>query len=197
MLAQMISKLDHAVLEIALIDAFCDMCIHEGEEFTEELKDYLKSIDDKTNTEEQDNAFFELSMPYIQNSIERYSSTIIEAEQKEIVTGSDKNELARAKAGAVGADTLKQLKTKGRDLAKKELSESEEAKIWEGVVGDVVSAAKEGVKKAANKSVIVGKSLGKAIPIGIAAAAKNFQKNLKGFKIPADKVPDGKAPSAS
>lgn len=192
-----ISRLDRTILELALIDAFCDMCLYEGEEFIKDLEIYLETVNNQTNTEEQDIAFLELSMPYVENSIEKYSSTISESEQKEFVTGSDKNELKRAKVGGVGADALRQAKTVGRTLAKKELTEAEEIKIWEGVVGDMVSAAKEGVKKAANKSLIVGKSLGKAIPVGVAAAAKNFQKNLKGFKIPADKVPDGKSPSAS
>ena len=148
-----------------------------------------------TNTEEQDNAFLELSMPYVQNSIEKYSSTISEGAQKEVTVGADKNTLKPNIL--VGADILKQAKTNSRALAKKELTEAEEIKLWEGVAGDMINAAKEGVKKAANKSLIVGKSLGKAIPAGVAAAAKNFQKNLKGFKVPKGKLPDGKSPSAS
>lgn len=186
MLTEVIRKLDRAVLEIALIDAFCDLCFYEGEEFTQDLINYLNEVDNGTNTEEQDNAFFEISMPYVEKSLMIYSSTINEG-IPEVTVGADKNTLEKAKAGAVGAEILTQMKHKSRELAKEKLTEAE---LFEGLGRDMIEAAKEGTKKAGAVAFKTGKALADATKVGVVTGAKQFKKNLLGFKVPKGETPN-------
>lgn len=186
MLTKVISELENSILELALVDAFSDMCFYEGEELTAELESYLKDVEEGTNTEEQDNVFFELSMPYIEHSIMIYGKEIYEG-INEMTTGADKN-IVKAKA-LVGADGTSQLHDKNRNnLLKmvnkqKPLTEAEEIQIWEGISKTIFPAAKAGIEKAKVGLIKTGKTLANTVKSGI-LSSKLFAKNLKGFKIP-------------
>jgi hypothetical protein len=198
MLTEVISKLDRAVLELALIDAFTDMCFYEGEEFTAELEKYLSAVDSKTNTEEQDAMFFDIAMPYIESSIMVYGREIYEG----LKPGGPKDSANTKGEGLVGGELTKVINPKGKDEylekaglktppdAKKGLTEAEEVAVWEGLGETIYPAAKAGLKRAKNAIVKTGKSLSAATTSGITAAAKNFKKNLSGFKLPKGEVPN-------
>lgn len=191
MLTEVISKLDRAVLELALVDAFTDMCFYEGEEFIAELEKYLEDIDNKTNTEEQDNVFFETSMPYIEHSVMKYGTEIYEG----LKWGGPDDPANTKGEGLVGAEVTKIVNKKARDkyltkaglnvptTAKKTLTEAEEAEIWEGVGQIIYPAIKEGIAKAKTALVKTGKSLSDAAQSGILAAQKKLQKFLTDTKI--------------
>jgi len=193
MLTEVISRMDRAVFEIALVDAFCDLCFYEGDEFIADLDAYLDSVDVKTNTKEQDNAFIEFAMPYIENSIMLYSSTITEG----LKTGGPGDPANSKGEGLVGGEVTKVIgeKQRGEFLNKaglktptnatKKLTEAEEIQIWEGVGQDLIKAAKEGSKKAKIILSKTGKNLADSVTSGI-VSAKNFAKNLS-FKIPEKK----------
>lgn len=178
---EIISKMDRAILELALIDAFYDACIFEGEEFTSCLIEYLDSVDKGESTGEQNVAFFEMTLPYVERSLYFYASTIHEGTKTEAVTGADKNDLQKIKTGGVGADVLTQMKDDSRETAKKELAESA---ILEGLVQDMIEAAKAGARKAVVKMLQTGDALADATKVGLETGVKQFKKNLAGFKIP-------------
>jgi len=157
MLTKMISKMNHAILELALKDAFSDMCFCEGEEFMADLESYVNDIETKTNTEEQNSAFFELAMPYIEKSIKVYYEN-----QKPIVAPVDK------KQGLVGKAPV------DKHIDPKQITESEEA-VWEGVGKMIVPAAKGALGKVKAK-------IGSPVLGGITIANSTFKKNLKGMK---------------
>jgi len=203
MLTEVISKLDRAVLELALVDAFADMCFYEGEEFIAELEKYLEAVDNKTNTEEQDSVFFEASMPYIEHSVMKYGAEIYEG-----LKWNGPGDPANTKGeGLVGAEVTKIVNEKGKNkyltkaglkvpaAAKKTLTEAEEIEIWEGIGTTIYPAVKEGIAKAKTALVKTGKSLSDATQGGILAAQKKLQKFLTGMKIagkPAVTAPQGK-----
>ena len=186
MLTQIISKMDKSILELALINAFYDVCFYEGEEIVSDLEVYLNAVDNKTNTEEQDNAFFEIVMPYIKNSIIVYNEGI-----KDIAAPIDK---IQNPVGVVPAEAGKFLKSKDRaefltnaglkvPASAKKLTEAEEAAIWEGFGQSIIPSAKMGISKAKNILAGAGEKLSRAATSGIAAASKGLQQHLAGFKI--------------
>lgn len=192
MLTEVISRMDRAVFEIALVDAFCDLCFYEGDEFIADLDAYLDSVDAKTNTKEQDNAFIEFAMPYIENSIMLYSSTITEG----LKAGGPGDPANSKGEGLVGGEVTKVIGEKQRNeyltkaglkapSVQKKLTEAEEIQIWEGLGQDFINAAKEGSKKAKIILSKTGKNLADSVTSGI-VSAKNFAKNLS-FKIPEKK----------
>ena len=191
MLTEVISKLDRAVLELALVDAFTDMCFYEGEEFIAELEKYLETVDNKTNTEEQDSAFFEASMPYIENSVMKYGAEIYEG----LKWGGPSDSANTKGEGLVGAEVTKVVNEKSKNeyltkaglkspaAAKKTLTEAEELAIWEGLGKTIYPSVKEGVAKAKTALVKTGKNLSNATTSGITAAQKKLQKFFAGTKI--------------
>ena len=186
MLTEVISKLDSAILELALIDAFSDMCLYEGEELIANLENYLKDIEEGTNTGDQDNVFFELSLPYIEHSIMIYGKELYEG-INEMTIGADRNTV-KSKA-LLGADSSSQLHNKNRnDLLKmikgqRALTEAEEIQIWEDISKTFYPTAKAGVKKAKIALIKTGKNLSNAVKGGI-VSNRLFAKNLMGFKLP-------------
>ena len=139
----MISKLDRAVLELALKDAFYDMCFCEGEEFVNELVGYLDDIKTGTNTTDQNMAFAEISIPYIENSIAVYCENV-----KDPHVGADFNTLASQK-GITGSDVNRI--TNAGNLKKfiemKGLTEAQEANIYDTVSQLTYSTLMEGIEK--------------------------------------------------
>ena len=181
MLTQMISKMDIVVLELALVEAFCDMCFYEGEEFTATLESYLENVKNKTNTEEQDTAFFETSLPYIENSVIAYTNCLFEG-FTEMTVGADKNTIMAKKIGKV--DDSSQLLTKNRKKLRKmvdtnSVTEAEEAAIWEGVGKLIYPAAEKGIAKAKTALINAGGKLGDVTKAGILKFKK--KKKLPGF----------------
>lgn len=158
MLTELISKMNYAILELALKDAFSDMCFCEGDEFMADLESYVNDIETKTNTQEQNNAFFELAMPYIEKSIMVYCEG-----QKSIVAPVDKKQIL---VGKTPVD---------KHIDPKQLTESEEIAIWEGVGKMIVPAAKGAIGKVKAK-------IGSPVLGGITIANNTFKKNLKGMK---------------
>ncbi len=179
MLTEMISKLDRAVLELAIQDAFFDMCLYEGEELIANLENFIIAVENKTTTKEQYDIFFETTIPYIENSIAIYY---------EGYKGSPKDP-ADTKEVTVGGDTTGEfnkaqyLKSVGLKVpakaAKKPLTESEEAEIWEGVGSTIIPSAKAGIDKAKTFLVTSGKKLGDVTTGAIASVAKK----ISGFKL--------------
>jgi hypothetical protein len=184
MLTEVISKLDHVVLELALIDAFTDMCFYEGEEFSANLENYLTSVENKTNTEEHDTAFFEISMPYIEQSIMIYGRSIYEGLKEGGKPGKFAANDSKGTVGIVPAERNKLILGKdSKNAYNPTLTEAEEEKVWETIYEVIFPAAKAGIKKAKDKA---GKAIGDAVKGGV-ASAKMFAKNLSGFKIPKEK----------
>ena len=175
MLTDVISKLDRVVLELALKDAFYDMCFYEGEEVASNLEIYLQAVVDKTNTEEQNTAFFESAMPYIEASIMVYGAGLYEG-TPEMVTPADKNTLQQKMGGPKGPMAISQAMDKNRAYVHK-LHEGEEA-IWEDVAKVIFEegALKAGIEKSKGK----GKSI---------TSAKKFGYNLH-FKLPEGGTPN-------
>ena len=195
MLTEVISKLDRAVLELALVDAFADMCFYEGEEFIAELEKYLETVDNKTNTEEQDGQFFETSMPYIEHSVMKYGAGIYESIKEGGKPGKPPANDSLKKIGMVPAENKNILGKDSKAAYESELTEAEEIEIWEGLGKTIYPAVKEGIDKAKKKIKNTGKNLSNAITSGV-ASAKMFAKNLTGMKISKDKAaitaPQGK-----
>lgn len=195
MLTKVISKLDNTILELALTDAFSDMCFYEGEEFIVNLESYLKDVDEETNTEEQDDTFFELSIPYIENSVMKYGIELYEGFKE---AGPATGDPGQTKNVTTGADTVglldkdtKNILRKKAGLANseesKKLTEVEELQIWEGVGKVIYPAAKAGIEKAKAGLIKTGKNLSNAVKSGL-ISSKLFAKNLKGFKLPKGNV---------
>ena len=183
MLTEVISKLDRVVLELALKDAFYDMCFYEGEEFTADLEKYLSDVKSKTNTEEQNTAFFETSMPYIERSVMTYGSSLFEGPHS-VVVGADWNKvIGQTHTGAEASTSQIQDGAKKLLHAAKNLTEAEEAQVWEKVTTMLFTEGVilEGVKKSKGKK-----------GAGPSATAQSFTKNFKGFSIP-----DGNTPNPS
>jgi len=194
MLTEVISKLDRVVLELALRDAFYDMCFYEGEEVANGVEIYLQNVIDKTNTEEQDTAFFELAIPYIESSIMVYGSGLYEG-TPEMIAPADKNTMQQKMGGPKGPLVGTQTLNKNREEVHK-LHENEEA-IWEEVANMIFmeGALNDGIKKAKTGLVKSGKKLSNVAQGGILNAQKKLQSFLTGMKIggkPAITTPQGK-----
>lgn len=181
MLTTMISKMDRAILEIALINAFSDMCFYEGEEFMADLESYVNDVENKTNTEEQDNLFFELSLPYIEKTIMAY----YEGAPKPIHVGADETSAKLDKSGGTGSDVNRQTSESGKQKFKSIIKDSEEidTAAWDTLIEAIFPAVKEGIEKAKKKMSEVGGRLSLAAKASIAAAQKKLQAHLSGFKI--------------
>jgi hypothetical protein len=173
-----ISKMDRTILELALVDAFCDMCFYEGDEFIQRIEKYVSDVDAGSNTEEQDTAFFEVAIPYINNSVMIYFGASLTEAQEEKITGADT--LAKSN---VPADALNQTGKDARDDAKdklagkvvKKLTEEEEA-----VLGDIIFETLKGALIVSKDKIInVGKNLADATTAGVVAAKKRFVENGK------------------
>jgi hypothetical protein len=171
-----IRKMDRAILELALIDAFCDMCFYEGDEFIQSIEKYVSDIDTEKNTEEQDIAFFEVAAPYINNSVMIYCGESLTEAQEEKVVGAD----TFAKSNTP-ADVLNQTGKTARDEAKdklagkavKKLTEEEEA-----ILSDIIfETLKASLVIAKDKIFKVGKNLADATTVGLSAARKKFIEN--------------------
>jgi len=189
MLTKVISKLDRAVLELAIVDAFYDMCFYESEEFIIDLEKYFESVDGKTNTEEQDTKFFESTMPYIEHSILIYGKSIMEGLKEGGKAGKPPANDSLKKIGMVPAETTKLILNKDSKAAyESEITEADETAIWEGVGSIIPDAAKRGFAKGKKALVNSVDKIGKSVKSGITVSAKLFSKNLKGFKIPSDKA---------
>jgi len=188
MLTEVISKLDRAVLELAIEDAISEMCFYEGEELTANLESYLEDVKNETNTEEQDQSFFELSMPYIEKSIMVYGRGLYESGTDDVVVKADEDKI-KQEAGFIGAQALNQstkprrkfaLNTKGLDAPgeDKKITESEE-EIWDDVFSSVLfESVKKGIEKAKKKILDFGENLGNATKAGIASAKNAFESKL-------------------
>ena len=111
-----ISKMDRTILELALVDAFCDMCFYEGDKFIQRIEKYVSDVDAGSNTEEQDTAFFEVAIPYINNSVMIYFGASLTEAQEEKIVGAD----TFVKSN-VPADVLNQTGKDARDGAKEKL----------------------------------------------------------------------------
>lgn len=183
MLTEVMSKLDRAVLELALVDAFTDMCFYEGEEFTAELESYLKDVENKTNTEEQDTKFFELSMPYIEHSVMKYGATILESIKEGGKPGKFAPNDSKGTVGITPAEKTKLILGKDSraayDAKDSKLTEAEEIAVWEGLGGTIYPAVKKGVTKAQTMLVTTGNKLSNVAKSGLLAT----QKKLSGFKL--------------
>jgi len=173
-----ISKMDRAILELALIDAFCDMCFCEGDELIQSIEKYVSDIDDKKNTEEQDIAFFEVAVPYINNSVIIYCGASLTEAQEEKITGAD----TFVKSN-VPADVLNQTTNAAREGAKEKLLGKSVKKLTEEeetILGDLIfETLKTSIVIAKNKITKVGKSLADATSAGLVAAQKKIAKNKK------------------
>ena len=154
------------------------MCFYEGEEVASNLEIYLQSVIDKTNTEEQNTAFFELAMPYIEASIMVYGASLYEG-TPEAVTPADKNTLKQKMGGPKGPLAATQTIDQNRAYVNK-IHESEEA-IWEDVAKLIfeVGTLEAGIKKSKGK--------GKGKVKGLSATA--FGQNLH-FKLPEGGTPN-------
>ena len=173
-----ISKMDRAILELALIDAFCDMCLYEGDEFVQSLEKYVSDIDARKNTEEQDIAFFEIATPYINNSVMVYGGeSLIEAQEEKII-GADTLAKSNVPADAInqtGKDARDEAKEKLAGKVVKKLTEEEEA-----ILGDIIfETLKASLVVAKDKIIKVGKNLADATAAGVIAAKKRFVENGK------------------
>ena len=173
-----ISKMDRAILELALIDAFCDMCLYEGDEFVQSLEKYVSDIDARKNTEEQDTAFFEIATPYINNSVMVYGGeSLIEAQEEKII-GADTLAKSNVPADAInqtGKDARDEAKEKLAGKVVKKLTEEEEA-----ILGDIIfETLKASLVVAKDKIIKVGKNLADATAAGVIAAKKRFVENGK------------------
>jgi len=163
-----IRKMDTSILELALVDAFCDMCFYEGDDFVQDLESYISDVLAGKNTEEQDSAFMEISEPYIVKSIIMYCGESLLESQEEITVGADS-----ASKSVVPADSLKQMKKSSRDLANKKLllSESEEEIFGQMIIESLqkaIDVSKEKVGK-------IGKKLADTTTSGIIALRRNFR----------------------
>jgi hypothetical protein len=191
MLTEVIGKLDRAVLELALKDAFCDLSFYEGEEITTKLEEYLTCVENKTNTEEQNNEFFELAMPYIEHSVMKYGSYLLEGLKEGGKPGTFAANDSKGKVGLVPAEKTKLILGKESKAAyESELTEAEETQIWDDIYEAIFSAAKAGVAKAKTSLVKTGEKLKKSTLGALSASAKNFKKNLAGFKLPKGETPN-------
>ena len=173
-----ISKMDRAILELALIDAFCDMCLYEGDEFVQSLEKYVSDIDARKNTEEQDIAFFEIATPYINNSVMVYGGeSLIEAQEEKII-GADTLAKSNVPADAInqtGKDARDEAKEKLAGKVVKKLTEEEEA-----ILGDIIFETLKGALIVSKDKIInVGKNLADATTAGVVAAKKRFVENGK------------------
>jgi hypothetical protein len=183
MLTEVISKLDRVVLELALKDAFYDMCFYEGEEVTDLVESYLQDVINKKNTEEQNIAFFELAMPYINSSIMVYGAGLYEG-TPEMIAPADKNTIQQKMGGPKGPLMGTQMIDKNRTMVNK-LHESEEA-VWEEVTNMIFMEGllENGIRKAKGKGKGKDKGKGKSI-----ISSKKFGYNLH-FKLPEDRSPN-------
>jgi len=173
-----ISKMDRTILELALVDAFCDMCLYEGDEFVQSLEKYVSDIDARKNTEEQDIAFFEIATPYINNSVMVYGGeSLIEAQEEKII-GADTLAKSNVPADAInqtGKDARDEAKEKLAGKVVKKLTEEEEA-----ILGDIIfETLKASLVVAKDKIIKVGKNLADATAAGVIAAKKRFVENGK------------------
>jgi len=173
-----ISKMDRAVLELALIDAFCDMCLYEEDEFVQNIEKYISDIDVGKNTEEQDIAFFEIATPYINNSVMIYCGESLTESQEEKITGADTFTKSSVPADAInqtGKDARDEAKEKLAGKVVKKLTEEEEA-----ILGDIIfETLKRALVVSKDKIVNVGKNLADATAAGVVAAKKRFAENGK------------------
>jgi len=163
---------------LALIDAFCDMCLYEGDEFVQSLEKYVSDIDARKNTEEQDIAFFEIATPYINNSVMVYGGeSLIEAQEEKII-GADTLAKSNVPADAInqtGKDARDEAKEKLAGKVVKKLTEEEEA-----ILGDIIfETLKASLVVAKDKIIKVGKNLADATAAGVIAAKKRFVENGK------------------
>lgn len=191
MLIEVISRMDKSILELALVEAFCDMCFYEGEEFVQELEKYIADVESGQVTDEQINNFFNMAESYIDNSIMIYGAHLIEEGAGEIAVGADKANAENK--SSVPADALSQIKDKSREElqklkkfnvpANKKLTEAEELAVWEGVGQIIPSAVKEGIAKAGKKVKEIGGKMSTSVTSGIAAAQKKLQQHLINTKI--------------
>lgn len=185
MITDMISRLDRPILELAVVDAFEDMCFYEGEEIINILEGYLEAVYNNTNTEEQDSLFIEMSMPYIEHSITKYASGIYEG----LKSGGPKDPVNSKDGGLVGADTVAVINKEARnqylakaglktpDPAKAALTEAEQIKIWENTIGQIIyPAVKEGISNAKSALVKTGKNLSNSVQSGLLAGRKKMEK---------------------
>lgn len=173
-----ISKMDRTILELALVDAFCDMCLYEGDEFVQSLEKYVSDIDARKNTEEQDIAFFEIATPYINNSVMVYGGeSLIEAQEEKII-GADTLAKSNVPADAInqtGKDARDEAKEKLAGKVVKKLTEEEEA-----ILGDIIFETLKGALIVSKDKIInVGKNLADATAAGVIAAKKRFVENGK------------------
>lgn len=170
------NEMDRAILELALVDSFCDMFFYEDEEFIEKTKEYLNSLETGKNTEEQDATFFEKAGPYIDNSIMIYSGQRLIESQAEKVVGADSFDKS-----SVPVDTTNQMGEAAREAAKKKLlvkpakKLTEQEEIFGQIIFESLKTSLDITKAKINK---VGKSLADATAVGIITAKKRFQENL-------------------
>ena len=161
-------QMDKSILELALVDAFSDMCLCEGDEFIKKLENYIETVKAGKNTEEQDVEFFTIAEFYIEKSINIYNSDLFEG-QEEITVGAD----TVAKSN-VPVDALKQMKDKSRKIASKELTEEEINNIG-AIIFETLKGSLNLIKDKVSKS---GTSLANATTSGIVAAGKKLQSLL-------------------
>lgn len=191
MVLEIISRMEIPVLELALTDAFCDMCIYNGEEFIQVLEQYIDDFEAGKSTEEHDKEFFEIAEPFLNHSILAYASYLVEG-ASEITVPADKANAENK--SQVAADALSQTKDDAREKLQKvkgfsvpknakKLTEAEENDILEGIGQIIPNAAKEGIKKAKDYIVKTGGKLANATTSGIASAQKKLQNYLIGTKI--------------
>jgi hypothetical protein len=168
-----ISRLDRTILELALIDAFCDMCLCEGDEFIQSIEKYVLDIDSEKNTAEQDIAFFEVATPYINKSVMVYGGESLNEAQEEKITGADT--LAKSN---VPADVNAQTITAAREDAKDKLIGKSVKKLTEEeeiVLGQIIfETLKTSLVLAKDKIDKTGTAMMNATTAGIAAAQKKF-----------------------
>ena len=169
-----IKRMEIPILELAFVDAFCDMCFYEGDEFIQDLESYISDVLAGKNTDEQNLAFLEISESYVMKSLIMYGGQSLLEAQEELTVGVDD-----AKKSNVPADSLKQMKKASRDAVNKKLTEAEE-EIFGQIVMESLQRAVEISKEKIDK---VGKKLANATTSGITVAQKKLQNFLTNVKI--------------
>jgi len=177
-----IKRMEIPILELALVDAFCDMCFYEGDEFVQDLESYISDVLAGKNTDEQDLAFLEISESYIMKSLIMYGGQSLLEAQEELTVGVDDT-----KKSNVPADSLKQMKKTSRDIANKELTRVGNKKLTEveeEIFGQIVmESLQKAVEISKEKIDKVGKKLANAATSGITVAQKKLQNFLTNVKI--------------
>lgn len=182
MLVGIISRMDKSILELALVDAFFDMCFYEGEEFTKQVEQFIIDIEEGKITEDQANKFMSMAEPYIDNSLLAYGSHLMES-IPDVKLGADKSTaVSKTHVGAdvIGTQSLKRAKEEIQK-AKKFNTKSKtltEAEIYENLATIIPDKVKKGVNKFKEKAGKLANSLNKATISGVSAAQKELQSHM-------------------